>query len=159
MPKGEAFVLVGHRHWGKSRTLEALSALSHGRPQKRTITIKSRHFFIRRTSNDDPLNPPPNSFTNFVEKLKPQSDRYLIVTLCPDFTDSLRKTKAILQDLARKYELFFFVLRCKHGSDKEISDDEIKRLKGFGEVELFPTKNAQAKVRAKAFKEFIASRL
>ncbi len=156
MSKGKAFVLVGHRNWGKSRTLKALA---DGSSHLQTLTIKSHDFFIRRMSNDDVPEKLPNRFTDFVENLDSDLYPYLIVTLCPNFTDALPKTKAVLQDLAKKYQLFFFVLRYKYGRDKEVPDDEIERLKRFGEVKVFSTKNAEAEVRAKEFRAFIASRL
>jgi len=154
MPKGIAFVLVGHKNWGKSRTLKALA---DGSSHLQTLSIKSHDFFVRRMSNDDVPEKLPNRFTDFVKNLEPNSCPYLIVTLCPSFIDSLPKTKVVLQELVKKYQLFFFVLRYKYGRDKEISDDEIERLKRFGEVKVFSTKNAEAEVRAKAFRAFIES--
>jgi hypothetical protein len=156
MQKGTAFVLVGHKNWGKSRTLKALA---DGSSHLHTLTVKSHNFFIRRMSNDDVPEKLPNRFTDFVENLDADSCPYLIITLCPDFTNSLPKTKAVLKELVKKYRLFFFVLRFKYGCDKEISDAEIEGLKQFGEVKVFPTKGADDKVRAKVFRTFIESRL
>src|SRR5688500_7379453 len=118
MSKGIAFVLVGHKNWGKSRTLKALS---DDNAHLQRITIKSYNFFIRRMSNDDVFKTFPNKFTNFVKELDPDLLPYLIITLCPSFRDKLPKTEFVLQNLAKKYELFFFVLRYKYNHDKEIS--------------------------------------
>ncbi len=157
MRKGTAFVLVGHKNWGKSRTLKALAG---GSSHLQKLTIKSTDFFIRRMSNDDVSKKLPSRFTNFVESLDPTICPYLIVTLCPNFTDSLPKTEWVLQELVKKYRLFFFVLQYKYKRDESISDDEIKRLEKFGEeVEVFSVKNVEAKARAKAFRAFIESRL
>src|SRR3972149_11354391 len=156
MPKGKAFVVVGHRNWGKSRTLKALT---DGSSHLQTLTIKSFDFYIRRMSNDDVPERLPNQFADFVENLDPNLYPYLIVALCPNFTDPLPKTTTILRELAKKYQLFFFVLQHKYGRDKEISGAEIEKLKRFGKVKVFSMKNAEADVRAKEFRAFIESRL
>src|SRR5688572_190169 len=131
MPKGKAFVLVGHKNWGKSRTLKALT---DGSAHLQTLTIGEHDFFIRRMSNDDVTNNRPDRFWDFVKELDPKTKPNLIVTLCPNFTQSLPKTKQVLQHLSRGYRLFFFVLQHKYVSESTITDEEIERLKKFGTV-------------------------
>lgn len=156
MSKGKAFVLVGHRNWGKSWTLEALT---YGSAHVRWLTIGERYFFIRRMSNDDVTTNRPDRFWDFVKGLDPNAYPNLIVTLCPNFTESLPKTKQVLQHLSRGYELFFFVLRHKYGSDSTITDEEIERLKKFGTVKVYTKRDAEPDTRAKAFRDFIESSL
>jgi hypothetical protein len=150
--KGKAFVLVGHENWGKSQTLKSFT--DDSRYVKR-ISINGREFFIRRMSNDDK----PESLVRFVKNLDQQHHSYVILTLCPNFHNSSRETINILSKLAEKYELFFWVLKFKYAANKTVSDDEIERLKDYGDVEVFPSKQPQSMERAKEFKSFIKKRI
>jgi hypothetical protein len=150
--KGKAFVLVGHENWGKSQTLKSLT--DDNRYVKR-INLDGRELFIRRMSNDDK----PESLVRFVKNLAPQHHSYVILTLCPNFHNSSRKTISILSQLAEKYELFFWVLKFKYEANQTVSDDEIRRLEDYGEVEVFSSKQLQSIERAKEFKSFIKKRI
>ena len=164
MEKGKAFFVVGHRNWGKSKTLQALKK-SIG-SNKQNIDIKKTKFFIRIMSNDDRL----NSFIKFLNKLDPSRRPYLIATLCPNFDDRLMNTKKqntekMLQQLLRKnYNLFFFVLvhQWHEKGNGRISDSEIEKLKELGEVKLYSAndKRDNANVtRAKEFRKYIEGKL
>ena len=163
MEKGKAFFVVGHRNWGKSKTLQALKK-SIG-SNKQNIDIKKTKFFIRIMSNDDR----PNRFIEFLNKLDPSQRPYLIATLCPNFDDRLMNTKKpntekMLQQLRKNYNLFFFVLvhRWHKKRDGRITESEIKKLKKFGEVKLYSAndKRDNANVtRAKEFRKYIEGKL
>uniref|UniRef100_B8HQM8 Uncharacterized protein n=1 Tax=Cyanothece sp. (strain PCC 7425 / ATCC 29141) TaxID=395961 RepID=B8HQM8_CYAP4 len=153
MKKGKAFVLVGHKQWGKSRTLKSLTNDSR---YVKKITINDQQLFIRRMSNDDE----PESLMQFVRKLNTQRCTNVILTLCPNFHDSSRhQTLSILDELSKKYELFFWILRFKYASDEMISDDEIRNLNKYGEVEVFTREQPQSTERAEEFKAFVSNRL
>jgi len=151
MDKGKAFILVGHKNWGKSLTLRALTNDSR---YEKTVGIGGHTLIVRRMSNDDI----PKSFIAFVEKLDPLRNRYVIAPLCPDF--ETKQTTAILIKFCSKYELFFWVLKSKYNRDRsgreaQISDAEIDVLKQFGIVEVFAKKRAENSERAVNFKSFI----
>jgi hypothetical protein len=150
MAKGKAFVVVGHKNWGKSLTLKALTNGDHN---ERTIKLNGNKFFIRRMSNDDV----PLSFLKFIEKLDPLSKSHVILTLCPDF--EIDATIKILDKLNEKYRLFFWVIENQYGRGRQITDAEIKRLKQYGEVEVFKERDAESNRRAKRFRRFIQDRL
>lgn len=150
--KGKAFVLVGHENWGKSQTLKSLT---DGNRYVKRIDIIGRELLIRRMSNDDK----PESLVQFVKNLDPQQHTYLILTLCPNFHNPSRNTVNILSELAEKYELYFWVLKFKYAANQTVSDDEIRRLEDYGEVEVFASKQPQSVERAKEFKSFIKKRI
>ena len=150
--KGKAFILVGHENWGKSQTLKSLT---DGSRYVKRININGRELFIRRMSNDDK----PESLVRFVKNLNPQHDTYVILTLCPNFHDSKRKTLNILAELSQEYELYFWVLKYKYAANKTVSDVEIRRLEEYGEVEVFASKQPESTERAKGLKKFIKKRL
>ena len=146
--KGKAFILVGHENWGKSQSLKSLTDNNH---HVRRIIINGKELLIRRMSNDDQ----PESLLRRVKKIDPQRRTHVILTLCPNFHNPSRYTVNILNELAEKYELFFWVLKFKYATNKAISEDEIKRLEQYGTVEVFGSGQAESKERVKGFKEFI----
>jgi len=152
MEKGKAFIVVGHSNWGKSRTLKALT---DGSTYTRSIKIKLKDFFIRRTSNCDK----PNSFKEFINNIDQQDKPFLIITLCPDFGDPAKKTEVSIQELYKKYQLFFFILKHKYKSDEIITATEIARLKLFGEIKIFGDKDTESEERAAIFKDFILNHI
>ena len=145
-----AIVLVGHSNWGKSKTLKALT---NDIVQYRYWDIADRTFFIRRMSNDDFS----QDLKEFVENLSPDKQEFVLLTLCPDFDEPLKYAKANLIKLSQKYTLNFFVLQYAYDSDRSVSSTEIGKLKEYGSVEVFTSKNAEAVTRAKALRRFIES--
>lgn len=150
--KGKAFIVVGHKHWGKSYTLRSLTRGIH---QIRDIEIDGIKLVIRRMSNDDP---PADSLVKFVINLDQSSDTHIIITLCPDFESEL--TITILNALKKKYELFFWVMKYNYVGDrpvarKEIAEKQIERLRGLGKVEVVTTKDVEKDERARQFRRFI----
>lgn len=145
-----AIVLVGHSNWGKSKTLKALT---NDIVQYRYWDIAGRTFFIRRMSNDDLS----EELKEFIEKLSPDKQECVLLTLCPDFDEPLKYAKKNLITLSKKYTIHFFVLQHAYASDRSVSSAEIKKLKEHGEVEVFSTKNAEATTRAKALRRYIES--
>lgn len=147
MKKNIVFV-VGHESWGKSRTL---SALTDGNYRQRRIVIKGVEFYIRRMSNDDR----PKSYVDFMTSISLTKTPQLIATLCPNFTRSNAKTEHVLRSLKEKgYSLYFWVIEHQHGTSQVVTEDEIKRLRAFGYVEIF-SQQAEASVRSMRFKKFV----
>jgi hypothetical protein len=151
MPKGKAFLVVGHKDWGKSSTLKALT---DGSRYPRQWVIKSVEFFVRRMSNDDF----PESLIELASNLDPKTTPHVIATLCPTFNDknALPALLETLNILKRKYELFFFVLRHKCSNPGlTIPDDETDKLGRYGTVEVFRPERVKSDVIARAFQNFI----
>ncbi len=151
MLRGKAFAVVGHRNWGKSKTLQALAG---GNQHQRTLVIKSREFFVRHMSNDDV----PQGFYSRLKTLEPERWPGVIVALCPTFADKARRAELTraLQALRKRYQLFFFVLRtdCRRRK-RQISDTEIDALSRFGKVKVFSDSTADPQTRARALERFI----
>lgn len=151
MKKGQAFIVVGHRHWGKSTTLRELAS------GKLSVVLSAYKLFIKRMSNDDP---PVSRLLKFILKQIRLSRRYLIIALCPDF--DTENTITTVLDTLKDYDLNFWVI--KHSQDpnrpaREITDQELKALRQHGKVEVFPRKEATAKQIADKFRAFIEESL
>ena len=157
MQKGKAFILVGHKHWGKGITIEALVGSTH----TRTFYIKSERFHVRHASNEhlDPSN--PNKYLEFIDKCDPTRKQYhnLIITLGANFQDRRAKTKKALKKLKKNYQLYLFVLKHHHAGAGEVDDVEIEKLKTYGEVRIYSAKHSSKTARADKFRRFIPSRL
>lgn len=160
MQRGKAFVVVGHAHWGKSRTIRSLT----GSIRRRRININGIDIYIKRMSNDDiPKNDIPKHLIDFLRNIDNNEFPVIIISLCPNFDDTSKKTVEIIELLQTKYEIFFWVLKKKYGRkygarDDEVRDAEIQRLGDFGEVGIFPDR-AEAEIRAAAFRDFIETNL
>jgi hypothetical protein len=149
MPKPKIAFVVGHKHWGKSQTLRALTG---GNFHQTRAHILDAEFFIRRMSNDDY----PKGFIKKMLSLDPAGWPYVIAALCPEFEDPRAKTQTILESLrAKGYQLFFWVMERQYGTSNVIAPGEISRLRRFGEVEVM-AKTAEAEVRARKFKAFVS---
>jgi hypothetical protein len=98
--KGTVFVVVGHRHWGKSWTLKELSS------GKYSTVIKSYKLFIKRMSNDDP---PVSGLLKFILEAIQLSRQCLIIALCPDF--DTENTVTTVLDKLKNYDLKFWVIK------------------------------------------------
>lgn len=152
MARGKAFAVVGHKHWGKSKTLKALT---DGDIYQRKCMIKAKKFLVRRMSNDDR----PQSFYDLLNDLSPDQWQYVILALCPTLTDKRQRALLIptLQSFRKRYQLFFFVLRTDYYKHtRHITDDEIDLLNRFGTVKVFLDPKANPTRRARAFKRFVA---
>ena len=151
--RGKAFFIVGHKHWGKSRTLAFLTDSK----RKQYFEIKGFKFFVRRMSNDDVA----PSFFWLLHHLKPEERAHLLITICPTFTNKREGAKltTALRSFRKRYALFFFVLRHNFKRPKKlISDEEIEMLEKFGKVRLFAT-HAEADKRALALMKFVRANL
>ncbi len=150
MSKGKIFFVVGHKHWGKSKTLARLT--NDKRPA--WSVVNGERFFIRRMSNDDR----PGKFFEFLKSLKANKKTHVIIALCPTFEDKAKRAKisAALGKLKAEYLLFFFVLKhAFRNPRREIKAREFKKLERFGKARMFPLARAEKERRAKAFREFI----
>lgn len=150
MYKGKIAFIVGHAHWGKSKTL---CALTNGNFHLRKTTIGGVEFFIRRMSNDDQ----PKGYVEFMESLDPALRPYLIAALCPQFDDSSAATDYILMTLlAKGYQLFFWVIEHQYGTSEIVAANEIQRLRSFGTVEVFSTMS-ESTARSNSFKHYVSN--
>jgi len=127
-----AVFVVGHRDWGKSTTLKALTG---GDGRRKQWKIAGRWFTLKRRSNDDPPKPPYESTLQFLQR--PNFDDALIVSLAPDFKNKESETQAILDTLKSKgYVLHFFVIKNQQSKlgAPPISDEEmtILQFQGMG---------------------------
>jgi hypothetical protein len=153
--RGKAFAIVGHKQWGKSKTL---AALTDGNTHQRRCVIKSQEFFVRRMSNDDR----PPSFYDRLDDLCPDRWPYVILALCPTFADKKRRSQLnrALHNFRKRYQLFFFVLRTDYYKQRRrISDEELDALSRFGKVKVFSDSKADPKKRARSLKMLISSSL
>lgn len=150
MQRGKAFFVVGHKDWGKSLTLQALT----GGRLVRSVTIKGKVLFVRRMSNDDP---PIDKLLKFIFESQPPSRAYLIIALCADFESSGTAT-TILDSLKEKYDLYFWVLKFGWFGDS-VTDEQINELRSYGDVEVFSQKRIESEERARNFKTFIEKSL
>ena len=142
---GVAVFVVGHKNWGKSRTL---SALTDG--LQRYVRMGLVEFFIRRMSNDDV----PDKFYRLLEKVDPSETPNLILAFCPTFGKP--QARRSLEALRRKnYRLFFWVLRQNYHRTKEITRDEIAILRQFGRTEVFESGQVEDSDRGRALRAFI----
>jgi hypothetical protein len=148
MERGKAFLVVGHKHWGKSRTLKALADESFAR----YISIADKWLFIRRMSNDDK----PDEFRDLVRTLNPVDKENVILAFCPVFDEG--DAEATLRDLHRHYNIFSFVIRHAFDRKRQITGDEIAALRHFGDVELFE-EYGEASDRADSLRIFIEQHL
>lgn len=144
MARGKAFLVVGHKQWGKSRTLKALTDGNH---RVRGVSIADHHLFIRRMSNDDK----PSDFRDLVRTLRPSRHEFVILAFCPVFDQD---ADDILSDLKEHYDLHSFVLKHSYDGDRHISADEIAALRGFGNIEVFD-RQVEATARSEALRAFI----
>ena len=151
MTKGKAFFVVGHKNWGKSMTLRALT---NDNPHYRYWKIKGREFLVRRMSDDDV----PKAYEQFANWLQPAETPLVLAALCPRLIDEKWRPllRSILDTLERKYDLFFFVLKNK-GNDptSTISQNEIDPFGAYGTVKVHRIAGSTPEVRAKALESFI----
>jgi hypothetical protein len=158
MEQKRVALVVGHEHWGKSRTLRALTdSNSH----QRRITINGVEFYVRHMSNDDD----PEGYIRFMNGLDPNVTRNLIAPLCPKFkklenyNSATKVADGVLQNLhGNGYRLFFWVIEHKWADPAiVVTSQEISELRRHGTVELFTVVKAEASVRATAFRTFVSN--
>ena len=147
MSKPQLFFVVGHKHWGKSRTLRALIGGGH---QVRKTTVGNHAFLIWRMSNDDI----PKVWERRIGELRAQIHARAILTLCPT-----EDAHPALDGLRTRYDLFFWIIRRSHRKypspdGRTISAGEERMLGSLGTVGVFE-EMADAPLRAAAFEQFV----
>jgi len=145
-----AIAVVGHENWGKSATLKKFAGTAH----KKWVEINGEWFWVKHMSNDDIMGELYFWLKGFIEKYK---DTYgLVFALCPDFENSEKKTKMILEMLQKlNVEIRFFVLDKNYNNKKPISASEISALKKYGVVHLIDG-TAESSMRADLLKKYIS---
>ena len=141
MVHGQAFFVVGHKNWGKSQTLKALT----GAHQVRRFTVGTRTFWIRRMSNDDR----ESEWLNLVRGLDPSSKPSVILTMCPTTT-----AYNALRELSSRYALFFWIIQQSYGDERVVSLEQEQSLRALGTTDVL-TGRVEAGERAAAFRRFI----
>jgi hypothetical protein len=146
--------VVGHRKWGKSRTLQALIDLCG---KGRRASFGETEFLVRIMSNDDR----PKSYFEFMEAT---TKEFIVAALCPVFNELTNDNRAdaidgLLANMrAKGYRFFFWVIKHQQFSgEEEVSAKEISKLRRYGVVQLFERRNVDQKLRAKVLRRFISS--
>lgn len=162
MKKLKAFMLVGDRHWGKSRTLRALT---DGRLLP-AIVINLHSVSIKRRSNDDPSEDDPQHFWRFISNL---SGTDALIAFCPKFdadSEEIRNkvdAPTILDKLKQNYELVFWVIKHsqnpKRKRRREIDEATLENLRDYGTVEIFDRMNATPEELAEDLEQFLEKSL
>src|SRR5580700_698846 len=124
--KGRAFLVVGHKHWGKSRTIRALTNEYYG-----WVKLEGKWFFVRLMSNDDK----PEGYGKFIKHLDPAEKPLVIIAYCPE-----DESPEFLSMLAKKYDVFLWVLRHNYRQTEEILPSTIAKLRSSGTVEYYQEK-------------------
>ena len=150
MNKSRSILVVGHKSWGKSKTLQALTGGKH------SVIIGGRRFFVRVMSNDDR----PEEYIDFIKRLN--GEPFIILAFCPTFQDD-GDAPTVLQALHNKgYELSFFVLKDRFKRSKrkanEINSEEIEAMRAAGQLKTLATR-MEAKDRADELRQFIETEL
>jgi uncharacterized protein YvpB len=148
MAKGnkKVFLLTGHKHWGKSRTLSVKSFAGN----KLHIYINETKVIVIKRSNDDIKGKLLNSIKKHLNK------PYIIIAFCANFTGGYFTVDIL--DLLKKngYEIFSFVLSHKYDDPKiMVSDEEINKLKQYSKVEIYSEIKKKDNIRAAEFKKYL----
>lgn len=143
-----AFV-TGHAHWGKSKTLQALTG---GR--QRSAMFNGVLFRVRRMSNDDR----PEEFLTLINGLSGNNTPNLLAAYCPTFSDPDAHAKEILNIMRRmNYRMYFFVLVHQFEGQGQVTSAEQALLRRYGTVELFTQQRAEAPRRAASLHTFLTN--
>lgn len=147
MPRPRAFLVVGHKNWGKSSTLHALSG---GRQRSTQVTgIDVR---VKRMSNDDD----DTGLAKYFKQLRPHVETRVLAAFCPHVTPPDLSGIRLLSILQPSYDLYFWVQVHSYGDGRTIAPAEIAALRGWGTVHEYRGQ-AQAAQRAMDLKTFIAN--
>src|SRR6266568_7300108 len=141
MSAPSAFLVVGHRNWGYSTTLRALTK------KRGWVRLNGHDFVIRRMSNDDK----PDRYEDFVSGLDPREKPYVLVAYCPE--DGAPK---LLESLGRKYRLHLLILEHSYTDSRTVSGNEIALLRRYGTVQVFNAPGRSSSERAAALGAFIS---
>jgi hypothetical protein len=141
MVNPQAFLVVGHSQWGKSKTLWALT-----NDQRGWVTLDGKQFFVRLMSNNDV----PDSYEKFINSLGPIKKPLVIAAYCPE-----RPPYPFITALAKKYNLILWILEHNYADTASITPDEIQSLHKFGKVECYSLRRSEAVARASALMQFI----
>ena len=152
-PTNQAFFVVGHANWGKSRTLRALTGNSF---RVRTMPLSNRTFRVGRMSNDD--TPPSQrgvsplqAWQQRIIRLQSRGHTHLLLTLCPNL-----EALPFLRLLSKSYRLYFWVIKQSFVSDAAIPPPQIASLRSLGKVEVSAGKHSDT-ARAAGLGAFISA--
>jgi len=142
----KAFLLTGHRNWGKSYTLSDPAFAG----KNRHIIINGEYVVIIKMSNDDQKEWLLEAIKNYKDK------SYLVIAFCCNFEEGFF-TVEILETLKEYgYKVFSFVLKHQYNNpDNAVTNEEIEKLKKYATEEIYSVKKAKSDVRAIAFKEYL----
>lgn len=100
------------------------------------VEIDGRLFTIRRMSNDDVFEP----WKQYIARLDPELHKYVILTVCPKRG---AEVEDVLRELARTYDLFFWVMRHPFSGNRTVATEEEHMLRTFGEVEVCEARESE----------------
>jgi hypothetical protein len=141
MVNPQAFLVVGHSQWGKSKTLWALTNDHRG-----WVTLDGKQFFVRLMSNNDV----PDSYDKFINSLNPTKKPLVIAAYCPE-----KSPYPLITTLAKKYNVLIWILEHNYADTASITSTEIQNLRQFGNVECYSLRRSEAVARASALVQFI----
>lgn len=144
MQRGRCVMVVGHKHWGKSKTLRALTG-----NLARSIVADGTRYEVRRMSNDDDL----EGLENFFEKLDPAISPRVIAAFCPNF-GPINSVNALLLRIGKKYHIEFWVQLHAYDGARQVSSEELGSLRKFGRVQIY-TGKGEAPERARHLRSAI----
>lgn len=132
--KARIVFVCGHSNWGKSWTLRPLTG---GRHQGRWADVGGERFWVRKMSNDDDS----KKFLAYYRGLLPSSRRFVLGTLCPNFSATDQAAREALDTLAANgFTISFWVIEQQQsGRGGRLQRHEIAELKrrGRARFELF----------------------
>lgn len=149
----QAFFVVGHANWGKSKTL---SALTNGSSHVRTLPLAGRTFRVGRMSNDDkpPLKPgvtPLDAWQQRILKLQASGHSHLLLTLCPN-----PPAIPFLRRLGSTHRLYFWVIESSFSTGATIPPAQIAALGTLGAVSVLSGRHIDS-ARAAHLTAFISA--
>ena len=152
----KVFFLVGHANFGKTETINLTKPPKNHYYQTSVIHMGNPiRLRVLGQSNDDlsqrALLWAQDKIANHVP--------YILFALCPNFTEPLRRTDAIINSfVSAGYTPYFFVLENQPiPPNGVVTLAEISRLTSFGTVQV--CSNLDAAVRATDFQLFIQTNL
>jgi len=146
----KAFLLTGHRNWGKSKTLNDPGFAG----KNKHIIINGNNVFIIKMSNDD-------QFAKLLDDIKKHKDiPYMIIAFCCNFEEGFF-TVEILEALKKYgYEVFSFVLEHQYNNPEiSVTNEQIVKLKKYTKCEIYSVKKAESNARAIAFKKYLENNI
>jgi hypothetical protein len=146
----KAFLLTGHRNWGKSQTLNDPNFAG----KNLHVIINGFKVKIKKSSNGDD----PDGVLDFIEKNK--NEQFLIIAFCCDNDPSYKGQDIIKKLKSYGYNLYAFVLEHQYPPPQDvIPRSEIQTLGNDAQVYVYSQKGAVAPQRAADFMTYLGQNI